>query len=141
MQRRSQIGASDNIDLKDTWFAPDLEEDPRETPNHDPSIAPENNNKIITSSQSELHVQYIWDREGASEVHERPASKEVRSTSNLKKVSFAEQSSNASRGMPSREGEKGSKMAKMVDLSSTSIRRYASLSNKIEQTYGLFARL
>ena len=74
-------------------------------------------------------------------MHERPASKEVRSTSNLKKVSFAEQSSNASSGMPSREGEKGSKMAKMVDLSSTSIRRYASLSNKIEQTYGLFARL
>ena len=29
VQGRSKIVAIDNIDLKYTWFAPDLEEDPR----------------------------------------------------------------------------------------------------------------
>ena len=45
MQRSSQSVAPDNIYLRDTWFNKDLEEDPRETPIYDPSVAPENNNK------------------------------------------------------------------------------------------------
>ena len=40
VQSSSQIGAPDNICLKDTWFIPDIEEDPRETPRHDLSFAP-----------------------------------------------------------------------------------------------------
>ena len=40
----SYIGARENIELKDTWFTPSIEEDPIETPSHDPSVAQENNN-------------------------------------------------------------------------------------------------
>ena len=39
VQRRSQSGALDNIDLGNTWFTPDIEEDPIETPIHEPSVA------------------------------------------------------------------------------------------------------
>ena len=72
MKRSSHRGTPEDIDLKDTWFAPDPEEDPRETPSHDPIVAPENNNKIITTSQSKPHVQEIPAREGAFAVHELP---------------------------------------------------------------------
>ena len=41
VQLRSQSGAPENIDLKDTWFTPDLEGDPSETPNHMPRVVPE----------------------------------------------------------------------------------------------------
>ena len=40
VQHSSQSGAPENIDLKDTWLTPDLEESPRETPNHVPRVAP-----------------------------------------------------------------------------------------------------
>ena len=38
LQHRSKSGAPDNSDLKDNWFTPDLEEYPRENPNHDSSV-------------------------------------------------------------------------------------------------------
>ena len=56
VQDSSQRIASENIDLKDTWFTPDLLEDPRENPRHEPSVAPENNNKTLTLSQSKPHM-------------------------------------------------------------------------------------
>ena len=51
-----------------------------------------------------------------SEVIEHPVSKGFWKTSNLPKAHFAQQSSNAPSGMPSREGENGSKMPKMIGL-------------------------
>ena len=76
VQLSSQIVASDHIYLQDTWFTPDLEEDPRKTSSLNLSVAPDNNNKIITSPQSEPHVQEITARKGASasEVHKHPTS-------------------------------------------------------------------
>ena len=50
LQRSSQSGATENIDLKDTWFTPDLEEDHRETPTHVPRVTPENNRNMTTYS-------------------------------------------------------------------------------------------
>ena len=41
----SQRVALYNIYLEDTWFTPDLEEYPIETPRHELGVAPENNNK------------------------------------------------------------------------------------------------
>ena len=84
----SQSGAPENIELKDTWFTPDLEEDPSEIPSHEPSIAILNNNKVFTLSQYEPHVQEIISIEGAYEVQERQASDRVRHVSNLKAFSF-----------------------------------------------------
>ena len=88
VQRSSKIGVLDNIDLKDTWFNPDLEEDPSATPIHDPSIAPEN----ATFSKSVPHVQKGPASKGSSvsELFECPASKEVRNRSNflIKFLSF-----------------------------------------------------
>ena len=68
VQRRSQSGAQDNIDLKDTCFTPDLEEYPIKTPNHVP---------IVT-----LEIPVV---EGASvsEAIKRPVSERVQNTSNL----------------------------------------------------------
>ena len=85
-----RIFTMDNIDLRDNWFTPDLEEDTRETPSHEPSIAPENNNKTLTSPQSEPHVQEIPDskRDSESEVIECLVSAGVRNTSNLNNVGF-----------------------------------------------------
>ena len=57
VHRNSQSGEMDNIDLKDTWFTTDLEEDPSETPTNVPIVAPENNINMITSSQSVTQVQ------------------------------------------------------------------------------------
>ena len=42
VQRSSQSGAPDNIDLKDTWFTPDCDQDPRETPSHKMIFTPYN---------------------------------------------------------------------------------------------------
>ena len=49
LQRRSQSGAPENTDLKYTWFTPDIEEYPSETPIHEPGISPDNNNHMLTS--------------------------------------------------------------------------------------------
>ena len=57
VQNSSQIGAPQNIDLKETWFAPYLEEDPSETPNNEPIVAPDNNRNTITFLQSVTYVQ------------------------------------------------------------------------------------
>ena len=57
VQYNSQSGAQEKIDLKYTWFTPDIEEDPRKPPTHATSIAPENNNNTFTSPQSKTHVQ------------------------------------------------------------------------------------
>ena len=45
MQINSQIGASYNIELKDKWFTPDLEDDQVETPRHKLRSVPKQNNK------------------------------------------------------------------------------------------------
>ena len=67
--------------------------------------------------------------------------KEFKKTLNLKKVWFAQQSSNAPSGMPSHKGEKGSKMSITIDISSTVIKRSTRLANKPKQKYILFAKL
>ena len=87
VQRISQSGSQENIDLKDTWFTPDLEEDPRKPPSQELSVAPENNNKTITSPRSKTHAQESPDSKGSPiyEVIECTASKGVRNTSNKKK--------------------------------------------------------
>ena len=71
MQRISKSSAPENIDLKDTWFNPDLGEDPRKTPSHNPRVAPDNNNKTLTSPQSEPHVQEgpASEKESSSELY------------------------------------------------------------------------
>ena len=90
MQRISQSGAQDNIDLKDTWFTPDLEEDPIENPTHVPIVTPESK---------------VSEGESVSEVIKHPFSEGVQNTSNLAKVCFAQQSSNVTSGMPYCEGQ------------------------------------
>ena len=40
VKRSSHSGAPETIDLKYTWFTPDLEEYPSKTPSRDPSIDP-----------------------------------------------------------------------------------------------------
>ena len=59
-----------------------LEEYPRKTPGHEPSVAPDNINKTPTSSQSELHAQESPASKGASvsEVIEFPASQGAQNT-------------------------------------------------------------
>ena len=76
VQCSSQSGAPHNIDLKDTFFTPDLEEDSRETPIHMPRVALENNNNTLMSLQSQPHAQEILTSKGlsVSEVNKRPAS-------------------------------------------------------------------
>ena len=78
----------ENIDLRDTWFASDLEEYPRETPTHVLSVVSENNINMLTLLHSIPHVQEIPIIEGApvSEVIERPDFWGVQNTSNLPKV-------------------------------------------------------
>ena len=76
VQLISQSGAPYNIDLKNTWFAHDLEEDTSETPSRDPIISPDNNNKMLTLPQYKPHAKEGPAREEAysSEIHKRPAS-------------------------------------------------------------------
>ena len=52
VQRISQSGATEYVDIKYNWFTPDPEEDLGETPSHDSGVAPENNDKTLTSPQS-----------------------------------------------------------------------------------------
>ena len=56
VQGISQIGATDNIDLKDTLLNPNLEEYPRYTPSDEPSVSPNNNNIMLMLLQDVLHV-------------------------------------------------------------------------------------
>ena len=51
LQRISQGGASENIDLKYSWFSLDLEEYAIKTPSHEPRFAPENNKNMIQQIQ------------------------------------------------------------------------------------------
>ena len=55
----SQSGAPDNIDLKDTWLTPNIEEDTSYTPSDEPSVFPNNNNIMLTSLQPVLHVLHV----------------------------------------------------------------------------------
>ena len=57
LQLISQSGVLDNIYLKDTWFTPDIEEDPSKNPNRVPKVAPENNRNMIASLQIVNQVQ------------------------------------------------------------------------------------
>ena len=57
VQRSSQIGASEYVDPKDTWFNIDFVKDPREAPSNELIAAPENNNKTLKLPHSKLHVQ------------------------------------------------------------------------------------
>ena len=79
MKLSSQSGEPEYIDLKHTCFTPDLEEDPRKTPSHKPSVAPDNINKMLMLLQSEPHVQGSPACEGAlvSEVIGHPTSEGV----------------------------------------------------------------
>ena len=93
---RPQSGALDNIDLKDTWFTPDLEEYPIETLAHVPRVAPENNMNMIILLQFVQQVKEspFIEGESVSQVIKHPVSEGVRNTSNLPKVIFSQQSSN-----------------------------------------------
>ena len=73
-------------------------------------------------------------------MHENPASEGVQIKNNLKKIHFAQQSSNTPSGVPYQEGDKGSKIPNIIDLVSTGLRRAARLANKPKQKYGLFAK-
>ena len=56
VQCRSQIGAPDKIDLRDTWLTTNLEEYPSYTPSDEPSVSPNNNNIMLMLLQDVLHV-------------------------------------------------------------------------------------
>ena len=75
MQRSSQSSAPENIDPEDTWLTTDLEEDTRKTPSHNPGVSPENNNKMLMSSQSVLHAKKSPD------IKEVPVSEVIECTS------------------------------------------------------------
>ena len=49
VQHSSYSGAPDNIYLKDTYFNPDFEYDPVETPRHEQIVVLDNNNKTLMS--------------------------------------------------------------------------------------------
>ena len=66
VQCSSQSSAMDNIDLKDTWFTPDIKEDTIETPRHKLRVVPENNNNTLMLPQYEPHVQESLVIKGAS---------------------------------------------------------------------------
>ena len=86
MQLISKIGSPENIDLKDTWFTPNIEEDTRKNPRHEPIIARENKKQ----HQSKLYVQESPENKGeyASALHERLVSEGVRNTPQFKKSGF-----------------------------------------------------
>ena len=86
VQRISQIGAQENIDLKDTCFNPDFEEDPIKNPTRVPKVTPET---PVSKGSS------------VSEVIKHPVFDGVQNTSNLQNVCFAKQSSNVTSGMSS----------------------------------------
>ena len=65
VQRSSQSGVSENVDLKYTWFAPYIEEYPIKTPSCDPSVASDNNNEMIMLLQYKPHAQEIPASKGS----------------------------------------------------------------------------
>ena len=65
VQCRSQIGAPDKIDLRDTWLTTNLEEYPSYTPSDEPSVSPNNNNIMLTLLQPVINVQEIPSSEGS----------------------------------------------------------------------------
>ena len=69
---RSQSGARDNIDLKGTWFTPNIEEDTNKNPIHVPIIATENKNQL--PSKPHIHESPARKGASASEFHESPVS-------------------------------------------------------------------
>ena len=82
VQRISKSGALKNIDLKDTWFNPDLQKDTRKTPSNEPKVAPDNIRNMLTLLQSVLHAQKSTanEEESVSEVIEHSASEVFRNT-------------------------------------------------------------
>ena len=66
VQRSSQIIAIKNIEIKDTWFTPDLEVYNRKSPINELRSSPENTNNRITLLQSVPNVQESPTSEGAS---------------------------------------------------------------------------
>ena len=48
--------APDNIDLKDTWFTPDIEEDIRKNLRNEARVYPENKINMITLSPSQTNI-------------------------------------------------------------------------------------
>ena len=79
MQHSLQSGSTEYIDLRETWFTPDVEEYPIKTPAHVPIVTPENNIYLITLSQSTQQVQESEFNKGfsVSEVIERPVSEGI----------------------------------------------------------------
>ena len=67
------------------WFTTDIEEYPRETSNHEPNAAPQNNNKMTISPQPEPHVKENTASKGSSisAVNERLDIEVVKNTLNL----------------------------------------------------------
>ena len=57
VQSISQSGAPNNIDLKDTWFNPDVEEYTRQTPIYEPSAPLDNISNTLKISQSLSQLQ------------------------------------------------------------------------------------
>ena len=64
MKCSSQRGASDNIDLKETWFTQDPDKYPIKTLSHESSVIPENNNNTLTPLHYVLHLEEIQASKG-----------------------------------------------------------------------------
>ena len=132
VQSISQSGAPDNIDLKDTWFTPYLDEGPSKTPTHVPRVASENNkmwsyycsfyNKYKKFQSLREHPSLKWwnfhfPREfEIHQIHQKFVSLNNNLTCPV--------------GCHLTREQKGSNMHKMIDLESTHLRIYASLSSK-----------
>ena len=58
VQHCSKSGVLENIDLKDTWFTTDLEEDPSKTPRHEPILL------LRITIQHSLNFMYniVWPK-------------------------------------------------------------------------------
>ena len=106
VQRISQSGAPEYIDIKDTWLTLDIEKYTIGTLTYILRVSPENQINMMTSSHNLQQVDKIMVRKGASVygVIECTVSKGVRNISNLKKVYLAQQSPDMPSGVPSREG-------------------------------------
>ena len=65
VQLISQRVAPENIDLRDTWFIPYIEEDSRKISSRNLGVTPENNNKTLTLPQFEPHSQESLSSEGS----------------------------------------------------------------------------
>ena len=61
----SQIGAPDNIDLKQNCLTTNIEEDTSYTTSDEPIVSPNNNNIILTLLQPIMNEQEIPSSEGS----------------------------------------------------------------------------